>query len=51
MGQNKTGKVLDISLLFRVISFAKPYKKQFFIAAFSAIILSFLGPLRPMLIF
>ena len=50
MGQNKTGKVLDISLLFRVISFAKPYKKQFFIAALSAIILSFLGPLRPMLI-
>ena len=50
MEQNKTGKVLDISLLFRVISFAKPYKKQFLIAAFSAIILSFLGPLRPMLI-
>ena len=50
MAQNKTGKVLDISLLFRVISFAKPYKKQFLIAALSAIILSFLGPARPMLI-
>ena len=50
MAQNKTGKVLDISLLFRVIAFAKPYKKQFFIAALSAIILSFLGPARPMLI-
>ena len=50
MQQNKTGKVLDVSLLFRVIAFAKPYKKQFLIAAFSAIILSFLGPARPMLI-
>ena len=50
MKENKTGKVLDISLLFRVIAFAKPYKKQFIIATISAIILSFLGPLRPMLI-
>ena len=50
MQQNKTGKVLDVSLLFRVITFAKPYKKQFLIAALSAIILSFLGPARPMLI-
>jgi len=50
MQESKTGKVLDISLLFRVIAFAKPYKKQFFIAALSAILLSFLGPARPMLI-
>ena len=50
MKENKTGKVLDSSLLFRVIAFAKPYKKQFIIATISAIILSFLGPLRPMLI-
>ena len=50
MENPKTGKVLDISLLFRVIAFAKPYKKQFIIAALSAIILSFLGPIRPMLI-
>ena len=50
MKESKTGKVLDISLLFRVIAFAKPYKKQFIIATISAIILSFLGPIRPMLI-
>ena len=50
MKESKTGKVLDISLLFRVIVFAKPYKKQFIIATISAIILSFLGPIRPMLI-
>jgi ATP-binding cassette subfamily B protein len=36
--------------LFRVIAFAKPYKKQFFIAALSAILLSFLAPARPILI-
>ena len=50
MKESKTGKVLDISLLFRVIAFAKPYKKQFIIATVSAIILSLLGPIRPMLI-
>jgi ATP-binding cassette subfamily B multidrug efflux pump len=50
MKKNKTGEVLNIPLLKRVIVFAKPYKLQFSIAAFSAIILSFLGPVRPMLI-
>ena len=37
-------------MLFRVIRYARPYKKQFIIAATAAIILSFLGPARPMLI-
>ena len=50
MKETKTGKILDITLLFRVIAFANPYKKQFIIATISAIILSFLGPIRPMLI-
>ena len=50
MQETKTGKVLDLTLLFRVITFAKPYKKQFIIATVSAILLSFLGPIRPMLI-
>ena len=50
MKKNKTGEVLNIPLLKRVIVFAKPYKLQFSIAALSAIILSFLGPVRPMLI-
>tara|TARA_B100000795_G_scaffold56703_1_gene37458 strand:+ start:13643 stop:15403 length:1761 start_codon:yes stop_codon:yes gene_type:complete len=50
MKKNKTGEVLNIPLLKRVIVFAKPYKLQFSIAALSAIILSFLGPARPMLI-
>ena len=50
MKETKTGQVLDISLLFRVIRYAKPHKKQFIIAATTAILLSFLGPARPMLI-
>ena len=50
MRKSKTGEVLNIPLLKRVIVFAKPYKKQFIIAAISAIILSFLAPARPMLI-
>ena len=50
MEETKTGKVLDLTLLFRVIAFARPYKKQFVIATISAILLSFLGPIRPMLI-
>ena len=50
MKETKTGQVLDTSLLFRVVRYARPYKKQFIIAATAAIILSFLGPARPMLI-
>ena len=50
MQETKTGKVLDLTLLFRVIAFAKPYKKQFIIATISAVLLSFLGPIRPLLI-
>ena len=46
----KTGKVLDFDLLKRVLEFAKPYKVTSFIAALSAILLSVLGPTRPLLI-
>jgi len=37
-------------LLKRVLAFAKPYRLQFTIAAISAVLLSVLGPMRPMLI-
>ncbi len=50
MTDKKTGNVIDFVLLKRVIAFAKPYKLQFMIAAIAAILLSVLGPLRPMLI-
>tara|TARA_B100001142_G_scaffold323207_2_gene372832 strand:+ start:6045 stop:7823 length:1779 start_codon:yes stop_codon:yes gene_type:complete len=46
----KTGNVIDFILLNRVLEFAKPYRFQFLIAAFSAILLSVLGPARPMII-
>ncbi len=52
MSQNKTktGNVIDFELLKRVLEFSKPYKKQFVLAAVSAIMLSILGPARPMII-
>ena len=52
MSQNKTktGNVIDFELLKRVLEFSKPYKKKFVLAGVSAIILSILGPARPMII-
>ena len=52
MSQNKTktGNVIDFELLKRVLEFSKPYKKQFILAGISAILLSILGPARPMII-
>tara|TARA_B100001758_G_C18402578_1_gene609927 strand:- start:907 stop:2670 length:1764 start_codon:yes stop_codon:yes gene_type:complete len=50
MTRIKTGDVLDYTLLKRVLAFAKPYRLQFFIASVAAISLSFLGPIRPILI-
>ena len=48
--QKKTGNIIDLILLKRVLKFAKPYRLQFFLAAIAAILLSFLGPIRPLLI-
>ena len=50
MKDNKSGNIIDFILLKRVVSFAKPYKFQFIMAAVAAIFLSFLGPIRPLLI-
>ena len=50
MTRVKTGDVLDYTLLKRVLAFAKPYRLQFIIASVAAVSLSFLGPIRPMLI-
>jgi len=50
MKNKKTGNVIDFVLLKRVLTFAKPYRKQFVIATIAAILLSFLGPIRPMII-
>ena len=48
--KSNTGNVIDFVLLKRVLAFAKPYRLQFIIAAISAVLLSVLGPMRPMLI-
>ena len=44
------GNIIDFILLKRVLKFAKPYKTYFVVAAISAIFLSILGPIRPLLI-
>ena len=48
--KSNTGNVIDFMLLKRVMKFAKPYKSHFFVAAIAAILLSVLGPMRPLLI-
>ena len=50
MSNSSRGNIIDISLLKRVLKYTIPYKNYFFIALFTAIILSFLGPIRPVLI-
>lgn len=43
-------KIFDSSLLFRVFSFARPYRSKFYLSIFLAILLSLLAPVRPLLI-
>ena len=50
MTQTKTGKAVDLNLLKRVLSFTKPYKKVLVLSFVFSILLSFLSPIRPLLI-
>ena len=50
MPNSSRGNIIDISLLKRVLKYTIPYKNYFLIALFTAIILSLLGPIRPVLI-
>ena len=43
-------KIFDFSLLRRVLKFASPYKRRFFISLTLAIILALFSPIRPYLI-
>ncbi|MCY7420370.1 MAG: ABC transporter ATP-binding protein/permease [Chitinophagaceae bacterium] len=43
-------KTFDVSLLKRVFQFVKPYKKQFYLSLFLAIVLAIFAPIRPYLI-
>ncbi len=44
-----SGQAFDVSLLKRLVAFAKPYKGSFIISLLSAVLLSFFGVARPML--
>lgn len=44
---NKTGNAFDIKIFARIMSFAKRYRVQFFIAAFSTVLLAFAAAIRP----
>lgn len=43
-------KPLDISLLWRIIKLASPYKKQFWVAVISTVLVAVTAPIRPYLI-
>jgi len=43
-------KFFDFSLLWRVIKLAAPYKERFYLAIFTAVVLSLVIPLNPYLI-
>ena len=47
---NNRGEVIDYNLLKRVLFFAQPYKRALYFAIFFSVILSFITPIRPLLI-
>lgn len=44
------GKALDLPLLWRILSYARPYRVRFFLTALLTIVLGFIGPVRPYLV-
>ncbi|MCD6542899.1 MAG: ABC transporter ATP-binding protein [Flavobacteriaceae bacterium] len=45
-----TGKVFDLQLFVRLLSYAKKYRKHFFIAALSVVLLAVFAAVRPVLL-
>ena len=45
-----TGKVFDLQLFVRLLSYAKKYRKHFFIAAISVVLLALFAAVRPVLL-
>jgi ATP-binding cassette subfamily B protein len=43
-------KIIRLSLLKRVFTFARPYKNKFFLSLFLAVLLAVMAPVRPLLI-
>ena len=50
MNKKSIGQIYNTQLLKRVLTFSYSYKKYLFISLFAAVALSFLGPIRPLLI-
>jgi ATP-binding cassette, subfamily B, multidrug efflux pump len=48
--KNKKFKLLDFALLKRVLQYAKPYKKKFYVSLVLALVIAAFAPIRPMLI-
>ncbi len=48
--ETKTGKVLDIAVLKRLIKFVRPYKGRFIFLIFLTLLVAVLAPVRPILI-
>lgn len=45
-----TGKIVDLTILKRLIGFIKPYQRRFYFLIFLTIITAVLGPIRPWII-
>ena len=45
-----TGKVFDLQLFVRLLSYAKKYRKHFFVAALSVVLLALFAAVRPVLL-
>lgn len=45
-----TGNAFDFSILKRILSYVKPYKKVFYFTALVTVLLAFLSPIRPFIV-
>ncbi len=50
MASTVTGKAFDFPILKRIYAFTAPYKKAFYISIFLTLLLTFLTPIRPILV-
>lgn len=50
MSSTVTGKAFDFPILKRIYAFTAPYKKAFYISIFLTLLLTFLTPIRPILV-
>lgn len=50
MASSVSGKAFDFPILKRIYSFTLPYKRAFYLSVFLTLLLTFLSPLRPILV-